>query len=233
MVSPNYMRVQPNLLSLKLIPAPHREVLSSFGIKTSSNASFGLVTCDRDHSLFVALDEATKASPVNVVYARSFYAGSKYPSGSLSGEAVGILGGADDAIVREGLKAVARTLAQSVPYYQTDEGHTLFFFPHVISSLGSYLSKENGLQEGESLAYLIAPPIESILALDAALKAADVRMVRHFAPPTATNVGGGLLTGTLDDCQAAAQAFRDRLIDVAQNPIDPLDISVTRWRPTK
>ena len=45
----------------------------------------GMLTCSSDDALYVALDEGTKAAPVEVVYARSFYAGSSYPSGPLSG----------------------------------------------------------------------------------------------------------------------------------------------------
>ena len=46
-------------------------------------------------------------------------------------------------------------------------------FPHVIASLGEYLSREAGLAPGTPMAYLVAPPIEATIGLDAALKAAE------------------------------------------------------------
>ena len=83
-------------------------------------------------------------------------------------------------------------------------------FPHVIASLGEYLSREAGLSPGEPMAYLVAPPIEATIALDAALKAADVRAVHIIPPPTETNFAAAWLTGTLDACEAAAPRMPPR-----------------------
>jgi ethanolamine utilization protein EutL len=69
------------------------------------------------------------------------------------------------------------------------------------------------------MAYLIAPPMESVIALDAALKAGDVRLVKHFKPPTETNFGGGYLSGRLDMLEAAARAFSEALIHLSQTPL--------------
>ena len=63
-----------------------------------------------------------------------------------------------------------------------------------------------------------APPIEAMYALDAALKAADVTLTTFFGPPSETNFGGGLLTGSQSACKAACEAFADAVKFVAQNP---------------
>ncbi len=68
------------------------------------------------------------------------------------------------------------------------------------------------------MAYLIAPPMEALLGLDAALKAADVRLATLFAPPSETNFAGGLLTGEQSACQAACDAFAQAVCDAAQFP---------------
>jgi ethanolamine utilization protein EutL len=91
-------------------------------------------------------------------------------------------------------------------------------FPHVIASLGRYLSAEARLSPGDSMAYLVAPPIEAGIATDAALKAADVRAVKLFAPPTETNFAAAWLSGSLDACEAAAMAFAAAVVSVAQDP---------------
>jgi ethanolamine utilization protein EutL len=57
-------------------------------------------------------------------------------------------------------------------------------------------------------------------ALDAALKAADVRLCKLYAPPTETNFGGGLLTGTQSACDAACAAFATAVQEVAARPVD-------------
>ena len=68
------------------------------------------------------------------------------------------------------------------------------------------------------MAYLIAPPLESMYAMDAAMKAADVKLCKLYTPPSPTNFGGGLLTGTRSACAAACEAFAAAVAEVAQNP---------------
>ncbi len=70
------------------------------------------------------------------------------------------------------------------------------------------------------MAYLIAPPLESVVGLDAALKAAPVTLAKWFGPPSETNYGGGYLVGELPDCEAAARAFAAAVVDVARSPLD-------------
>src|SRR5205809_52503 len=102
--------VRPKILSARLIPAPHSDLTSAVEGKKAIGNSYGLVSCDFQPALFVALDEATKSSPVTIVRARPVVAGLPRLSDPLTGEAFGLLSGTDDEIVREGLKAVIRTL---------------------------------------------------------------------------------------------------------------------------
>jgi ethanolamine utilization protein EutL len=94
------------------------------------------------------------------------------------------------------------------------------YLAHTVSRCGSFLAKEAGVPEGTALAYLIAPPLESMFALDAALKAADVVLCKLYDPPSETNFGGGLLTGTRSACAAAAAAFGAAVAQVAAEPIE-------------
>ena len=57
-------------------------------------------------------------------------------------------------------------------------------------------------------------------ALDAALKAADVKLCKLYTPPTETNFGGALLTGTQSACNAACNAFTTAVAEVAARPIE-------------
>ena len=100
-----------------------------------------------------------------------------------------------------------------------DEAEGVPYLAHTVSSCGSFLSKEAGVQPGAALAYLIAPPLESVIALDAALKASDVRLCKFYAPPSETNFGGGILTGTQSACDAACAAFAEAVTQVARRPI--------------
>jgi ethanolamine utilization protein EutL len=210
--------IKPQILAARLIPNVDQGFAAKLELR-GDQRSLGLVTCDIDDSLYVALDEATKKAEVEVVYAQSFYAGSAHASGPLSGEIIGILAAPDPAEARAGLNACIAYAEESAWFHAADEPGDLAFFAHTISRTGRYLSKEAEVAEGEPLAYLIAPPLEATYALDAALKAADVQMKVWFNPPSETNFSGGLLTGSQSACRAACQAFQDAVLDVARSPV--------------
>lgn len=211
----------PTLLACRAIPFADSALRRELGC-TDEHTSLGLVTADQDDALYAALDHATKFARVDVVYAKSFYAGAAHGSGPLSGEVLGVLAAADPQEIAEGLLAVRAYLAEHAHFYRPrlqHAPHQPAFFPHVIAETGHYLSNAAGIAAGQPMAYLIAPPVESVVALDAALKAADVRLCRYFGPPTETNFGGGYLTGTLTAVEAAAAAFASAVIEVAQTPL--------------
>lgn len=214
--------IPPKLLACRVLPDADRQLLAAMGADASldpeRHRSLGLVTCDQDDSLYAALDHATKFADVDVVFAKSFYAGSAHASGPFSGEILGILGAEEPDSIEEALSALSAALSTHICFYQPEGGGPAFF-PHVISDLGTYLSAAAGLAPGDPMAYLIAPPLEATIALDAALKAADVRLVRHFPPPTETNFAGAYLTGALHEVEAAAAAFAEAVLDVARSPL--------------
>lgn len=159
--------------------------------------------------VYTAVDEATKKADVHVAYAKSMYAGSGNASTALAGEFIGILSGPDPEEVRSGLQAAFSLIENDAHFYEANETGTVVYFAHCISRTGSYLSSQAGAPEGTPMAYLIAPPLEASVGLDAALKAADVELSLYYGPPTETNFAGGLLTGTQASCQAACDAFAD------------------------
>ncbi|MGG1678074.1 ethanolamine utilization microcompartment protein EutL [Neobacillus sp. NRS-1170] len=177
-----------------------------------------LVTSTSDDVGYTALDEATKKSAVEVVYAKSFYAGAAHASGPLSGEFLGILGAATPSEVKSGLEIAVQMINDGPAFYAMDEAGEHAYYAHTISRTGTYLSKMAGINPGEPLAYLIAPPLEAMVGLDAALKAADVRLCVFYGPPTETNFGGGLLTGRQSACMAAAEAFAGVIKKIAKTP---------------
>jgi len=210
--------IRPTILSVQRINHAHESLLASYGADPARHTSLGLVTCDQDDSTYVALDEATKHSPVDVVYARSFYAGAEHASGRLSGEILGVIAGAGPEEVEEGLRAMIGCLEHDACFYHGDDRGEIALFPHVISSLGHYLSKEAGLEVGDAMAYLVAPPMEGTIGIDRALKQADVRAAKIFGPPTETNYCAAWLSGQLDECKAAAAAFAEAVIEVGRAP---------------
>jgi ethanolamine utilization protein EutL len=209
--------VKPEVLAYRIIPAVHPQLARDLELKPH-HRSIGLLTCSIDDCLYTALDEGTKHAPVDVVYAKSFYAGSAHPSGPFSGEIIGIFGGEEPESVSTAMQAALRYLRDEAWFYSADEGNGCTFYPHVIPRIGAYLAGLAGCDIDTPMAYLIAPPIEAILGLDAALKVADVDMKLFFPPPSETNFSGGLLIGELAEVQAAAQAFQDTVVDLAARP---------------
>lgn len=175
--------------------------------------ALAMLTADSDDPTYIALDEATKAADVKVCFARSFYAGAGNATTPHAGEVIGILAGPTPGTVRSGMEAALAAL-QRVGFQ--DLGVPCL--AHTVSSCGSFLAAEAGVAEGSALAYLIAPPLEAMYAMDAALKAADVKLCKLYEPPTQTNFGGGLLTGSQSACDAACQAFARAVEDVAAHP---------------
>ena len=177
-------------------------------------SSLGLLTTDCDDATYIALDEATKAADVQVCYGRSFYAGAANASTPYAGEVIGVLAGATPGAVRSGMEAALTALSR-IGFQDIDGVPCL---AHTVSSAGSFLSAEAGVPTGSALAYLIAPPLESMYAMDAALKSADVVLCKLYNPPSETNFGGGLLSGTRSACAAACEAFQAAVAEVAARP---------------
>ena len=203
------------VLAVRYLPNASESLCRGLGVP-ENRPCLAFLTTDCDDATYIALDEATKAADVEVSYARSFYAGAANASTPYAGEVIGILSGATPGIVESGMEA-ALSLLKKIGFEETGG---VPFLAHTVSRCGSFLAKEAGVQEGQPIAYLIAPPLESMYAMDLVLKAADVRLCRLYSPPSETNFGGGLLTGTQSACEAACNAFAQAVARVAMRPIE-------------
>lgn len=211
----------PKLLACRQIDQVDAQLSKSLGLEPGKHVSLGLVTCDQDDSLYVALDHCTKFAEVEVKFGRSLYAGSKHSSGPYSGEVLGIVAGAHPDHVAEALWALREHLQSGVRFqtFSGPDGSQPAFLAHVISETGSYLAPEAGIPRGAPMAYLIAPPLEATFAVDAALKAAPVKLGKWIPPPSETNFAGAFLTGALPDLEAARDAFIEAVAEVARSPL--------------
>jgi len=189
--------LRPRILACRQLEQVEPALAASLGLDPARHVSAGLVTCDQDDS---------------------FYAGAAHASGPLSGEILGVIAGPNPDDVAEGLWALREALATSICFYALAGTTAPAFFPHVIAETGRYLAPLAGVAPGAPLAYLIAPPLESVVGVDAALKAADVKLCKWLGPPSETNFGGAYLTGSLHDVEAAAQAFTDAIAAVVASP---------------
>ena len=205
-------------LSVRIIPNVDSNFAEHLKLRPDQH-SIGLITADNDDATYVSIDEATKMADVEVVYAHSFYAGAKHSSGLISGEIMAILAGPNPAEVRAGLNAAVNYMKNEAIWYSANEDASIVFFPHLISRTGSYLSRVCNIPLGSPIAYLIAPPMEGLVALDAALKSAAVSIASLTMPPSETNYMGVMLTGDQPACKAATIAFREMVLEIARDPI--------------
>ncbi|MDR1266197.1 MAG: ethanolamine utilization microcompartment protein EutL [Propionibacteriaceae bacterium] len=211
--------LRTTILSMKMIPNVTPELAKELELP-EGHCSLGLFTADCDDVAYTALDEATKKADIKVVYAKSFYGGAANANTKLAGEIIGIISGPNPAEVRSGLDAVRDVIANDAYFISANDDDTICYYAYCISRSGSYLSEIAGVPEGTSIAYLIAPPEEAVYGIDAALKAADVRLGVFYGPPSETNFGGGLLVGSQSACKAACNAFGEAVKQVAANPTD-------------
>ena len=202
------------ILAVRYIPNASPALAAALGA-TQGYPSLALLTTDCDDATYIALDEATKAADVKVCYSRSFYAGAANASTPNAGEVIGILAGVTPDAVKSGMEKVLTAL-ERVGF---EEANSVPYLAHTVSRSGSFLAAEADVPEGTPLAYLIAPPLESMYAIDAALKAADVKLCKLYSPPSETNFGGGLLCGTRSACEAACAAFAQAVAEVAARPL--------------
>lgn len=210
--------ISTKVLSVRILPNADPMLLGQLNVRPEDR-SLGIITTDCDDVSYTALDEATKKADVFVAYAKSMYAGASNAATALAGEFIGILSGENPEEVRSGLEAAISFIEQEAHFYTANESGTIVYYAHCISRTGSYLSAQAGVEEGTAMAYLIAPPLEATVGMDAALKAADVELKLYYGPPTETNFAGGLLCGSQAACRAACDAFAESVCGVAAEPL--------------
>lgn len=202
------------ILAVRYLPGADPRLCQALGAPEGYQ-SLAMLTTDCDDATYIALDQATKASEAVVCYARSFYAGASNASTPNAGEVIGILAARTPGDARSAMEA-ALSYLERLGFEQV---HKVPYLAHTVSSTGSFLAKEADVRPGTALAYLIAPPLEGMYALDFALKAADVTIRKLYAPPSETNFGGALLGGTQSACEAACDAFAAAVAAAAEYPV--------------
>ena len=213
----NGKNIPVQILMLQMIPNLSPSLCRSLGIR-SDYRSVGLISSDCDDATYIALDEATKAANVEVVYAKSLYAGASNASTGYAGEVIGVIAGPTPAEVSSGLLGAKAILENGIGFRAVGSSA---YLAHCVSRTGTYLSAQAGVPAGQPLAYLVAPPVEAIVGLDAALKSSDVELAAFFEPPTETNFAGGLLRGSQSACQAACDAFAEAVERSVLKPVEP------------
>lgn len=92
-------KLPASVLSVKVVSNVDNGLFKQLDLKPHQR-SLGIITSDCDDVTYTALDEATKAAEVDVVYAKSMYAGAGNASTKFAGEVIGIIAGPSPAEVK-------------------------------------------------------------------------------------------------------------------------------------
>lgn len=210
--------IRAELVCQKLIPNVDAALAAHLKLH-ERHKSLALFTATVDDITFIACDEATKKADVEVVYCESTFSALDDPYAKLSGEAIAILASPDPAEAKAGLEAAVEHVYNGAYYVNADPAGESIYMAHTISASGTYLSAMSEVAPGTPMAYCMAPPVEMFYAVDAALKAADVKIGAFFDPPlNTTNISGAIMVGSQSACKAACDAFAAACIHVANNP---------------
>ncbi|MBR4031005.1 MAG: ethanolamine utilization microcompartment protein EutL, partial [Clostridia bacterium] len=136
-------KLRPKVLSTRMIANSSSDLIAKLGVATNYK-SLGLITSDMDDVTYTALDEATKSAQVEVLYAKSMYAGAGNASTLLAGEVIGIIGGQSPAEVQSGLNAALKFMENDGYFLSANDDNSIVYYSHLISRTGSYLSKVAG-----------------------------------------------------------------------------------------
>ena len=174
-----------------------------------------------DDALFVALDEGTKAAPVEVVYARSFYAGSQSSVGAAVGRGDRRVRGARS---RRGARGARRLRAHA-----RARGVVLRRRRARASSRSSRTwcaRRELPVARGGHRRRRADGVSDRAAARVDGRRSTRRSRRRRCAWPSGSarrrrpTIGGGYLVGDLPACEAAARAFAAAVVDVARAPTD-------------
>ena len=133
-------KIKPNILSVRLISNLSQDIFHTLRL-SAGQRSIGIVTADSDDVLYTALDEATKDDQVEVVYAKSMYAGADNATTKYAGEAIGIIAGTTPDEVKSGLKSIMNYFESGDSFVSANEDDSVVYYAHTVSRTGSYLSK--------------------------------------------------------------------------------------------
>lgn len=212
-------RLQSRVTMQKVVPNVTRAYRELWKIP-QEHQSVGIIACDNEDVMWLALDDATKKARIHIVHAETVYGGLEYSWSKFGGEITAIISGEKVADVQDGLRYIRDYIENKAAIYVLNEEGDLGYYADWIPRAGKYYQERLDVKEGESIAYLVSTPVESTYGLDKALKASNTRIVELFRPPSRVNTGGGVVAGTESACKAAVDAFAEAVEYCAFHPMD-------------
>lgn len=212
-------KIEAHVTRMKLIPNVtqfHKDYLKI----PEEHCCLGLIACDVENIMYLALDDASKKANVKAIYSSAAYTGKGNTWAAIRGQVVGMLSGKNVEDVRKGLQYTREFIENESELFSFDEEGSLLCFVRLIPRAGRYYQEMYSLPPDSAVAQLISSPVESTYALDKALKAGNVQIAGFMLPPTKTNTGGAVVYGTYSACKAARDTFLSEVEYCCMHPLD-------------
>lgn len=214
-----YDKIKGHILSARIISQVTKEVAKKLNLREDQKCLL-IFSGDADDIAYISADYATKMCDVEVIHGESMYAGAANANTKSAGDVIIVMAGPNPSEMQNAYNYIRQMHeGDEVCFISANEEDSIVYLAYCISRTGSYLSTINEIEEGDSLAYCVAPPVEGMYAMDKAAKAANVKLVNFYAPPTHTNFTGAMFTGSQSACAAACKAYAEAVISVADWPI--------------
>ena len=212
-------RVPSQVVMQKIIPNINPLLSENWKVPEGDRA-MGVISCDHEETMLLALDVASKKADITVLYAQTVYEGRHYSWSRYGGEITAIITGKNVSDVSSGIRYIDDYIRRGDDLFLISGENCTMYYAQVTPHAGPFFRDRYGIAQGSAYAYLVGGPIETNYALDKALKAGKTEIARYWYPPSHANSSGAVLTGTESACRAATQAFVEALRFATENPMD-------------
>lgn len=204
------------VINTRLITDVEDIMLEAYGLPENW-VDIGVFTTEYDGIGYAAADDATKKANVEVMQISTSY-GTSGQAGN--GQVFGVISGPSVSDVERGLRYIRDFTEQKAELFSLNDDNTTALFAQCIPKIGHYFTNAFNLKPGSSVAYLLAPVHFGVIGVDEALTQAHVDVVSYQAMPGPSNMTGAILSGTESACRIACAAFKQAVLDAAENPIE-------------
>ena len=204
----------------KLIPNVNPQYRQEWNLP-EDHESAGLISCDNEDVLILALDDATKKDRIHVVHVEKSYVGGTRLLGEFEHACNAIISGPKVQDVKSGLSHIREYVEKKCAHYTVGDSPCVNWYADWVPRAGKYMQERLGISGDTSYCYLYSTPMESTYAMDAAMKASNTSLAEISNIVTRDNRIGVILTGTESACRAATEAYSNAIERFAASPLNP------------
>ncbi|MEE1228993.1 MAG: BMC domain-containing protein [Lachnospiraceae bacterium] len=211
-------RVPSQVVMQKIIPNINPLLSENWKVPEGDRA-MGVISCDHEETMLLALDDASKKADITVLYAQTVYEGRHYSWSRYGGEITAIITGKNVSDVSSGIRYIDDYIRRGDDLFLISGENCTMYYAQVTPHAGPFFRDRYGIAQGSAYAYLLGDPIASMYALDHALNASQTHIAKLQRPQTRDNKAGAIVVGTEAACKTAADVFSKVVEQIARRPL--------------